>query len=173
MSNKSDKSKEMGLIGGIEKRDIIIVDYDPLWPDKFQEQANNIAAALKHAALSIEHIGSTSVPGLAAKPVIDILLLVEDSADEVNYLPQLQAAGFELRVREPDWHEHRMFRTPGRDVHIHVFSADSSEVERHLTFRDRLRSNAADRQLYEQRRSEVWPPNHGQVWTPMQGLRPR
>ena len=71
------------------------------------------------------------------------------SRDEILYLPQLEAIGYELRVREPDFHEHRMFRTPARDVHVHVYSAGSSEIERNLIFRDRLRSNPQDRQRYE------------------------
>jgi GrpB-like predicted nucleotidyltransferase (UPF0157 family) len=100
-------------------------------------------------ALRIEHIGSTSVPGLAAKAIIDILLVVEDSGNEVSYLPELEAAGFVLRVREPEFHEHRMLRTPARDVHLHVFSLGSTEIERYLTFRDRLRRNVEDRQRYE------------------------
>jgi len=139
----------IGLIGGVEKRKIEIVDYDANWPAKFQKLANAIAAALDKTALRIEHIGSTSVPGLGAKPIIDILLVVADSRDEITYLPKLETIGYELRVREPDFHEHRMLRTPARDVHVHVYSADSSEIERYLTFRDQLRSNAQDRQRYE------------------------
>jgi GrpB-like predicted nucleotidyltransferase (UPF0157 family) len=75
------------------------------------------------AALSVEHIGSTSVPGLAAKPIVDILLVVGDSRDEGSYLPAMEGAGYVLRVREPGFDEHRMFRTPAKDVHVHVFSA--------------------------------------------------
>lgn len=158
---KTPKQWETGLIGGIETGVVLIADYDPDWPDKFREHAGGIAAALGDVALRIEHIGSTSVPGLAAKAIIDILLVVKDSANEDCYLPQLQTAGYELRVREPDWHEHRMFRTPGKDVHVHVFSAGSPEIGRHLIFRDRLRSNADDRSLYEQTKRRLaersWP----------------
>jgi GrpB-like predicted nucleotidyltransferase (UPF0157 family) len=116
-------AKATGLIGGVERRKIEIMDYDPHWPEKYQAHAGVIAGALGGAALRIEHIGSTSVPGLGAKAIIDILVVVPDSADEDSYLPQLQGAGYELRVREPDWHEHRMFRTIARDVHIHIYSA--------------------------------------------------
>ena len=105
-------SLQGGLIGGIEKRDIIIVNYDPTWPAKFEMHRGLITKTLGDAALQIEHIGSTSVPGLAAKPIVDILVVVSDSADESRYLPQLTAAGYVLRVREPHWNEHRMFRTP-------------------------------------------------------------
>lgn len=145
-----DDAQQIGLIGGVEKREIEIVAYDPHWPDAFQRHATIIARALGSAALRIEHIGSTSVPGLGAKPIVDILVVVEDSAVESSYRPQMDQAGYELRVREPDFHEHRMFRTLDRDAHIHVFSLNSPEVQRYLTFRNRLRSNPAERHVYEQ-----------------------
>lgn len=151
----SDELLKTWLIGGVEKREIRVVDYDPDWPKKFEMHAGIIADALGDSALRVEHIGSTSVPGLAAKPVIDILVVVPNSADESAYLPQLEAAGYVLRVREPDWNEHRMFRTLGKDVHIHVYSADCPEIERNLTFRDRLRRNVDDRRRYEQTKREL------------------
>src|SRR4051794_11403390 len=137
------------LIGGIEKRAIVIVDYDPSWPAKFQQHAAMLARALGGQALVIEHVGSTSVPGLAAKPIIDTDVLVHDSSDEATYLPALVQAGYVLRVREPDWHQHRMFRTPDLDVHVHIFSRGCVEFTRHVAFRDRLRTNAEERRLYE------------------------
>jgi GrpB-like predicted nucleotidyltransferase (UPF0157 family) len=137
------------LIGGIEKREIVIADYDPAWPDKFQKHAELIKRALGSRALRIEHVGSTSVPGLAAKPIIDILVVVEDSSDEKAYLPALQAAEYVLRVREPDWHQHRMLRTPELDVHIHIFSSGCIEIGRMIAFRNRLRCDANDRLRYE------------------------
>ncbi len=137
------------LIGGIEKREIVIVDYDPRWPGQFQKHAEIISRALGGKALAIEHLGSTSVPGLAAKPIIDIDVLVADSSDEASYLPALVEAGYVLRVREPNWHQHRMFRTPELDVHIHIFSLGCVEVARHLAFRNRLRTCVEDRHLYE------------------------
>lgn len=151
----------MGLIGGVEKREIEIVAYDPHWVEVFQEHATIIATVLGRAALRIEHIGSTSVPALDAKPIIDMLLVVEDSAVESSYRPQMEQAGYQLRVREPDFHEHRMFRTQQRDVHVHVFSPGCPEIKRYLTFRHRLRTNLADRQLYERTKQELakkeWP----------------
>src|SRR5271156_406113 len=141
---------ETGLIGGIEKRDIKIAEYDSTWPAFFAKHAKIIADALGSAAPRIEHIGSTSVPGLAAKPIIDILVVVKDSADESVYLRQMEAAGYVLRVREPDWHKHRMFRTPEKDVHVHIYSDGCPEITRTLTFRDRLRRNSDDRTRYEQ-----------------------
>jgi GrpB-like predicted nucleotidyltransferase (UPF0157 family) len=147
--------RETGLIGGSEKRAIEIVDYRTDWPAVFQAQAEIIAQALSSVALRIEHIGSTSVPGLAAKPIIDILVVVADAAAEDSYLPQMEAVGYELRVREPEFHEHRMFRTPDRDVHVHFYSAGSPEIARNLTFRDRLRDSSADRRLYEITKREL------------------
>jgi GrpB-like predicted nucleotidyltransferase (UPF0157 family) len=149
------------LIGGIEKREIKNCDYDPSWAEKFQRHAKIIGGALGDKAIRIEHIGSTAVPGLAAKPIVDMLLVVENSGDESSYLPALEAAGYVLRVREADWHEHRMLRTPELDVHLHVYSHGCPEIDRLLTFRDRLRTNASNRQLYEatKRRlaAQEWP----------------
>jgi len=157
----ADKLLETGLIGGVEKREVKIVDYDPDWLNKFEKHAKIIADAIGVGALRIEHIGSTSVPELAAKPIIDILVVVADSADESGYLPQLEGAGYVLRVREPNWNEHRMFRTPERDVHIHIYSVGCPEIQRNLTFRDRLRRNVNDRSLYEKTKRELatkeWP----------------
>jgi GrpB-like predicted nucleotidyltransferase (UPF0157 family) len=149
------------LIGGIEKREIVIVDYNPLWADKFQTHAAIIARALGPKALCIEHVGSTSVPGLLAKPIIDIVAVVEDSSDEESYLTPLLSSGYVLRVREPDWHEHRMLRTPELDVHVHIFSSRCAEITRMLAFRDHLRSNGEDRLRYAALKRDLakrdWP----------------
>ena len=157
----AERQLETGLIGGIEKREIKICDYDPEWPNKFAKHAKIISEAVGSFLLRIEHIGSTSVPCLAAKPIIDILVVVPDSANESAYLPRLEAAGYVLRVREPDWNEHRMFRTPEKDVHVHVYSAGCPEIQRNLVFRDRLRKNVEDRKRYEQTKRELaaedWP----------------
>ena len=156
-----DEDEPPGLIGGIEKREIIIADYDAGWPEKYRAHARRISESLGAVALRIEHIGSTAVPGLAAKPIIDMLLVVADSADESSYLPKLTALGYELRVREPNFHEHRMFRTPERDVHVHALSIGSTEIDRYLTFRDRLRGNPGYRRLYEAEKRRLaarpWP----------------
>ena len=146
---------ETGLIGGVEKGEIRIVDFDPDWHNKFERHARIITGALGGSMLCIEHIGSTSVPGLAAKPIIDILVVLPDSANESTYLRQLEAVGYVLRVREPDWNEHRMFRTLERDVHIHIYSPGCPEIQRNLTFRDRLRKSAEDRKRYEQVKREL------------------
>jgi GrpB-like predicted nucleotidyltransferase (UPF0157 family)/GNAT superfamily N-acetyltransferase len=134
------------LIGGREPRAIVIADHDPAWPRRFEAERERVASALGGAARRIEHIGSTSVPGLAAKPIIDVLVTVDDADDEHAFRAALERAGYELRVREPG---HRMFRTPARDVHVHVWNEGDPEVARYLAFRDRLRESAADRIEYE------------------------
>ncbi|MGZ8623325.1 MAG: GrpB family protein [Actinomycetota bacterium] len=134
---------------------IKLADYDPSWPGRFALQAERIAVALGERAISIEHVGSTAVPGLPAKPTIDVLLVVANSADEETYVPALEAAGFELRIREPDLDEHRMFRDLDANVHVHVLSDGCPEIERCLLFRDRLRVNRADRVLYERTKREL------------------
>lgn len=128
---------------------IRIVDYDPLWPEQFAREAERIRRALGNRALQIEHVGSTSVPGLAAKPIVDLLLVVADSANEDAYAPSLTAAGYALRIREPNWHEHRMFKGPDTYINLHVFSPGCPEIDRTLLFRDWLRTNAAEREIYE------------------------
>jgi GrpB-like predicted nucleotidyltransferase (UPF0157 family) len=135
-------------VGEIEHRTVELVAYDPAWPERYAEEAARIRAALGGRQLMLEHIGSTAVPGLAAKPVVDILVVVDDPADEAAYVPRLEAAGYELRIREPDWQQHRMLRTPAKDVHVHVFGPDSPEIERYLLLRDRLRTEPAERALY-------------------------
>lgn len=127
---------------------IPIANYDPRWPLVFRHEAEKITAALGHRALRIEHTGSTSVPGLAAKPILDMVLVVPDSTDENAYVPALERTGYRLTIREPGWHEHRMFKGLQLEINLHVFSDGCPEIERMLLFRDRLRSNAADRDLY-------------------------
>jgi GrpB-like predicted nucleotidyltransferase (UPF0157 family) len=139
------------LVGGRERREIVIVEYEPGWAVRFENERARILAALGERALTIEHVGSTAVPGLAAKPIVDVLVAVADPGDESLAAP-LEAAGYELRVRERG---HRMFRTPARDVHVHLWAAGDAEVERTLRFRDRLRADAADRAAYERLKREL------------------
>jgi len=129
---------------------IVLADYDPRWPALFAREATRIRAALGDRAVLVEHVGSTSVPGLAAKSIIDIVLAVPDSAVESAYVPALEAAGYVLRAREPGWFEHRMFKGPDTDVNLHVFTVGAAEIDRMLVFRDRLRANDADRDAYLQ-----------------------
>jgi GrpB-like predicted nucleotidyltransferase (UPF0157 family) len=134
---------------------IVLADPDPAWPGLFAREAERIHAALGDRALRVEHVGSTSVPGLAAKPIIDVLLVVADAADEPSYSPALTAAGYVFHHREPEWHEHRLFKGPDTAVNLHVFSAGCVENERMLSFRDRLRSDPADRELYLRTKREL------------------
>jgi len=127
---------------------IQIVDYDPQWQDLFSLEAARIRSVLGSLALQIDHAGSTSVPGLAAKPIIDLVLGVADSSQEDAYSPALESVGYVLRIRESEWFEHRMFKGPDTDINLHVFSSGCPEIDRMLRFRDWLRSNAADRALY-------------------------
>jgi GrpB-like predicted nucleotidyltransferase (UPF0157 family) len=137
-------------VGEVKRLDgrVLIVDYNPQWVELFEREAARIRAVLAERALRIEHVGSTSVPGLPAKPIIDIVLVVNDSADETAYVPALAATGYRLHVRETDWYEHRMFKGPDTDINLHTFSAGCPEIDRMLMFRDWLRVNPADRQLY-------------------------
>jgi GrpB-like predicted nucleotidyltransferase (UPF0157 family) len=128
---------------------IALADYDPEWPRLFEREAARIRQALGDRVLLLDHAGSTSVPGLAAKPVIDLVLAVADSADEEAYVPALEAAGYVLRIRERDWFEHRLFKGPETNVNVHVFSVGCDEIDRMLLFRDWLRENQSDRALYE------------------------
>ncbi|SFR67672.1 GrpB domain, predicted nucleotidyltransferase, UPF0157 family [Agromyces sp. CF514] len=134
------------LVGGAERLVVGLREPDEQWADTFLEHRRRILDALAPVPVGIEHIGSTSVPGLAAKPIVDILVTVDDITAEEDYLDALLAAGYELRVREPG---HRLVRTPARDVHVHLFERDDPAVPEYLLFRDHLRSDAVDRALYE------------------------
>src|SRR5437764_2059647 len=134
---------------------IQIVDYDPEWTLLYEREAERVQSVLGDRVLLIEHVGSTSVPGLAAKPKIDMLLVVANSADESAYVPALEAAAYVLTIRESDWYEHRMFKGPDTDINLHVFSSDCREIDRMLLFRDWLRSNESDLRLYDRTKREL------------------
>lgn len=136
-------------VGAVEQvRHIEIVEPDAAWPELFETIRAGIAAALGERALRIDHVGSTSVPGLAAKPVIDIDLTVADTDDEDAYVPALEALGFVLRVREPWWLGHRCLASAEPAANLHVWPPDSPEAARHRIFRDWLRADEADRERY-------------------------
>ncbi len=137
------------LIGGPEARTVEIVDHRPEWTERFLLERHKIAEALPHA-IAIEHVGSTSVPGLGAKPIVDIQIEI-DGLDEARDIPPLEGTGYVLRVREPN---HLMVRTPEHDVHVHLW-ADEPDLDRHLLFRDWLRTNEADRKKYEAVKREL------------------
>jgi GrpB-like predicted nucleotidyltransferase (UPF0157 family) len=140
------------FIGGPEKRAIVIEAYDTAWPARFEQVKASLAEALGPRALRIEHFGSTAVPGLGAKGIIDVLVGVEDVDDEAAYGPALESHGFAIRVRQPG---HRMYRNPEQDVHAHVFTDDSEAARIRLLFRDWLRHDDADRRLYEDTKREL------------------
>jgi len=153
----SEEQIQAAFVGGLEPHSapIRLVDHDPSWPSLFAREAARIRAALGDRVVMLEHTGSTSVPGLAAKPIIDMLLVVPDSGDEPSYVPSLEAAGYVLRIREPEWYQHRCFKGPDTNVNLHVLSRGCEEIERVLLFRDRLRSVPAERALYERTKREL------------------
>lgn len=145
---------------------ILLAEYDPAWPGLFAREEARIRAALGNRVLRIEHTGSTSVPGLAAKPIVDITMVVADVTDEAAYLADLESAGYVLRIREnePDWYDHRVFKGPDTNVNLHVFSAGCVELERMVGFRDWLRSHPEERDLYERAKRDLV----GREWTYVQ-----
>ncbi|HEX5148291.1 MAG TPA: GrpB family protein [Candidatus Limnocylindrales bacterium] len=142
---------ELQVLGG----PVHLAEYDPAWPALFEREAARIRAALGDRVRLLEHVGSTSVPRLAAKPIIDILLAVPDSSDEAAYVEAMEAAGYVLRIREPEWLEHRLFKGPDTSVNVHVFTDGSPEIARMLAFRDCLRNHDDERLLYERAKREL------------------
>ena len=127
---------------------IHLAPYDPTWPVRYAAEDTKIRTALGERALVLEHVGSTSIPGIPAKPIIDILLAVADSSDEDAYVPDLTAQGYRLHLREPDWEQHRVMKGVNPDVNLHVFTVGSGEVVRMLAFRDRCRSHPEELRPY-------------------------
>jgi GrpB-like predicted nucleotidyltransferase (UPF0157 family) len=146
----TDEEIRAAAVGDLPEHNarIELSEYDPKWPRLYEREAERIGHALGPKLLRIEHVGSTSVPGLAAKPLIDIVLVVADTTDEGAYVPRLEAAGYVLRIREPDWFEHRLFKGPDTNVNVHTFSEGCEEVDRMIGFRDWLRTHDDDRDLY-------------------------
>jgi GrpB-like predicted nucleotidyltransferase (UPF0157 family) len=151
----SDEEIRAVTVGEPKTERVVIAEYDPAWPQLYAREAERIRAALGDRALAVDHVGSTSVPGLPAKPIIDIDLTVADSADEESYVFALQSAGYVLRIREPEWYEHRLFKGPDTNINLHVFSPGADELERHLLLRDWLRSHPEDRDLYASKKREL------------------
>jgi GrpB-like predicted nucleotidyltransferase (UPF0157 family) len=138
------------LVGEPPKRweSIVIEDYDPAWVDRFAAAGPPLREVLGDLVVGIEHVGSTSVPGLPAKPIIDIDLLIDDTSDESRYVPALETLGYRLLLREPWWFGHRMLVPTTEDVHLHVWPKDAPEPVRHRLFRDWLRTHPDDLELY-------------------------
>jgi GrpB-like predicted nucleotidyltransferase (UPF0157 family) len=136
---------------------IPFVEYDPGWPGLFEREAARIRAILGDRVVRLEHTGSTSVQGLAAKPIIDITMTVADVLDEPAYVPDLEAGGYRLVIREqePEWYDHRVFKGPDTNINLHTFSAGCRELERMVGFRDWLRTHDDDRALYESTKREL------------------
>jgi GrpB-like predicted nucleotidyltransferase (UPF0157 family) len=134
--------------GAVPETGVAMSDPDPAWPQRYEEVAARIRHALGWRAIALEHVGSTSVPGLAAKPIIDIDLTVADPDHEERYVPALKAIGFRLVVREPWWYGHRALRSDEPRCNLHVFGPDSPESLRQRIFRDWLRGNPDERELY-------------------------
>jgi GrpB-like predicted nucleotidyltransferase (UPF0157 family) len=147
-----DEYLDAVLVGGREERVIEIVEYRPEWAERFKTERDRIGSELGPRARTIEHIGSTAVPGLAAKPIVDIMVTVEDPDDESCYLPQLENVGYVVRVREGG---HRMLRNRDRHVHVHIWAAGSEDERRHRLFREWLRSSAEDRAAYERMKRDL------------------
>ncbi|SCF44074.1 GrpB family protein [Micromonospora saelicesensis] len=141
---------DAGLVGEPPRtwESVVIEEYDGAWAQRFIAVRSSLTEALGGLIIGVEHVGSTAVPGLAAKPVIDVDLVIEDTADESGYLPALQRLGYRLVLREPWWHGHRMLLSPAEDVNLHVWPQGAPEPVRHLLFRDWLRSHPHDRERY-------------------------
>lgn len=156
---KTKEQIEATVVGAIEPltEPIRFIEYDPEWPDLYAREEHRIRSVLGDRVLRIEHTGSTSVAGLAAKPVIDITMIVADVSDEPAYVRALEAAGYVLRIREsePEWYDHRVFKGPDTNVNLHVFSDGCVELERMVGFRDWLRTHDDDRALYERTKREL------------------
>ncbi|HVS05306.1 MAG TPA: GrpB family protein [Candidatus Dormibacteraeota bacterium] len=154
MTEEQIRAVTIGELEPLSAR-VRLVDYDPGWPDRFRREAERIRAVLGDRVLQLEHVGSTAVPGLSAKPIIDLLLVLENSADEPAYVPAMETAGYVLRIREPEWNEHRLFKGPDTNINLHVFSSGCPEIERMLAFRNWLRINPSDRELYARTKLEL------------------
>jgi GrpB-like predicted nucleotidyltransferase (UPF0157 family) len=143
------------LPGAAPGTGIEVTDPDPAWPRQYDDLAGRIREALSWRVLQLEHVGSTSVPGLAAKPVLDIDLTVADPGREQDYVSALETIGFRLALREPWWYGHRVLRMDEPPCNLHVFGFDSPELVRHRIFRDWLRGNPDQRDRYAAAKREA------------------
>ncbi|UPK92146.1 hypothetical protein LCI18_003081 [Fusarium solani-melongenae] len=139
-----------------EKLPLKIEPPDPAWPQQFQTLKSIIQEALGHKALSISHVGSTVVPNLPAKAIIDIDLTVPDPTAETTYIPALESKGFQFLTREPMWHEHRFFNTNNPYYcNLHVFAHGTAELVRHRIMKEWLTTHEDERELYARAKMEA------------------
>jgi len=152
-----DHEIEAVVVGGPlpQYQEVVVADYDPIWPHWFESAAFRIREALGDKVLQLDHVGSTSVRGLLAKPLIDINMAVADTTNEDAYVPPLEAIGYKLRIREPDWHEHRLLRGYDPPVNLHVYNPGCEELDRTVRLRDWLRTHEDDRDLYARTKREL------------------
>ena len=153
----TDGESRTHTVGELNPRTVpvVVTDYDPEWPASSQREAARIRSILGARVRLLEHAGSTAVPDLPAKPIIDIILAVSGSSDEGAYVPSMETAGYVLRIREPQWFEHRMFKGPSTDINLHVFTVGCPEIDQMLLFRDWLRAHPEDRDLYATEKREL------------------
>jgi GrpB-like predicted nucleotidyltransferase (UPF0157 family) len=153
----TEEQIENTTVGGPERLEgkVLLVESNPAWPGLFAREEARVESILGSRVLRLEHVGSTSVPGLPAKSIIDMVMAVADSSDEISYVPDLEAAGYRLRLREPEWFEHRLFKGPDTDINLHVFTVGEPEIDRMITFRDHLRANRQDRRLYAEVKADL------------------
>lgn len=140
-----------------------IVEHDPSRAERYEAIELHLREVLGDRLVEVQHVGSTSVPGLPAKPVIDIDVAVADPDDEADYVPALESLGLVHWLTEPDWHRHRLFKmlTEPR-VHVHVFGPDCPELVRHRMFRDWLTDHEDDRERYASAKRAALAAVHGQ-----------
>jgi len=139
-------------------RPVTIVDYDPMWPTLYEKEKMKISEALGNKALAIEHIGSTSVPGLGAKPIIDIMVCVQSNLDADICVPLLKGIGYTdvtVQVGNPDWYYCLGKESCGVGYHLHLMKNMSVFSKRHLLFRDRLRANPDIARKYFELKKEL------------------
>ncbi|HEY3523496.1 MAG TPA: GrpB family protein [Candidatus Limnocylindrales bacterium] len=150
-----DERSSSGTVGFVLDGEVVLADYDASWPDRFDREATRIRQILGPRALRVEHVGSTAVPALAARPVIDLLLVVPDSANEPAYASDLEHEGYVLRERQPDASEHRLFTAPGEAANIHVYSTGAEPIEQMLLLRDWLRDRPDERERFDRRKRDL------------------
>jgi GrpB-like predicted nucleotidyltransferase (UPF0157 family) len=149
-----ERPAQFELIGGRERREIVLLPHDSAWTARAEALLARLRPALAGIAVRPAHIGSTAIPALVAKPIVDLqaATTVSPGDEESRLTAALLPLGFELRVRE---REHLMYRTVAHDVHLHLWEAGSDDERRHLLFRDHLRADAADRDLYAATKREL------------------